>query len=261
MTHCAGTPLTVLPGQGFAGSFSLADFLNCQGTLSAVANGSINLNGGVAVSGTGNVSLGSGAVSVNNAPSGITGRSLSASAEYVGTSGTGSLTQSGGTNTVTSVLSLGGSGTYNLTGGVLVAASIQGTGTFNLGGGTLVASAGFSTSQAMTLTGGGGNGNINTGGYPLIAAGSISGSLGPRTSGTVNGFPATLGIQGNDIVLNVVPEPLNIGPARHRPARAVRMGAHETLFRPAQRLKKEGVACQRGINHSRPTKLATPPRP
>ena len=59
----------------------------------------------------------------------------------------------------------------------------------------------------MTLTGGGGNGNINTGGYPLIAAGSISGSLGPRTSGTVNGFPATLGIQGNDIVLNVVPEP------------------------------------------------------
>ena len=45
------------------------------------------------------------------------------------------------------------------------------------------------------------------GGYTLIDAGSISGSLGASTSGTIDGYPATLAIQGNDLVLNVVPEP------------------------------------------------------
>jgi len=43
--------------------------------------------------------------------------------------------------------------------------------------------------------------------YMLIDAGSISGSLGNDLSGTVNGLPATLAVQGNDLVLNVVPEP------------------------------------------------------
>jgi autotransporter-associated beta strand protein len=43
--------------------------------------------------------------------------------------------------------------------------------------------------------------------YILIDAGSISGSLGTNLSGTVNGLPATLAVQGNELVLNVVPEP------------------------------------------------------
>ncbi len=43
--------------------------------------------------------------------------------------------------------------------------------------------------------------------YTLIDALSISGSLGPISSGMVGGYPANLGIQGNDLVLNVVPEP------------------------------------------------------
>ena len=40
-----------------------------------------------------------------------------------------------------------------------------------------------------------------------VDAGTISGSLGGNTTGTINGHAATLAVQGNDLVLNVVPEP------------------------------------------------------
>jgi autotransporter-associated beta strand protein len=44
--------------------------------------------------------------------------------------------------------------------------------------------------------------------YPLIDAGSISGTLGATTLGTIDGYPATLAISGNDLVVKVVvPEP------------------------------------------------------
>ena len=48
--------------------------------------------------------------------------------------------------------------------------------------------------------------------YTLIDAGSIGGSLGASTSGTVDGYPATLATQGNkELVLVVgVPEPLTL---------------------------------------------------
>ena len=41
----------------------------------------------------------------------------------------------------------------------------------------------------------------------LIDAGSISGGFGANTSGTIGSFSANLAVQGNDLVLNVVPEP------------------------------------------------------
>jgi autotransporter-associated beta strand protein len=49
--------------------------------------------------------------------------------------------------------------------------------------------------------------NFGPGSYDLIAFGSSSGSLGANTSGTVDGLPAMLTLQSNDLVLNVVPEP------------------------------------------------------
>ena len=101
----------------------------------------------------------------------------------MGCSGGGTFTQSGGTNTVPGLLQLGASGTYNLNGGVLLASNIQGSGTFNLGGGTLVANAGFSSSQAMALTGSGGNGNIDTGGNQVTLSGGLSGPGGLTVSG------------------------------------------------------------------------------
>jgi hypothetical protein len=49
--------------------------------------------------------------------------------------------------------------------------------------------------------------NFGPGTYDLIEAGSISGSLSASTSGTIDGYPASLAISGNDLVLTVVPEP------------------------------------------------------
>ncbi len=51
-------------------------------------------------------------------------------------------------------------------------------------------------------------GNFRQGTYDLIAAGSPPvGSLGSSLSGTIDGLPATLAVQNNDLVLNVTPEP------------------------------------------------------
>jgi autotransporter-associated beta strand protein len=52
--------------------------------------------------------------------------------------------------------------------------------------------------------------NFAPGTYNLIAFGSSSGSLGANTSGTIDGLPARLSIQGNEVVLTVVPEPSTI---------------------------------------------------
>jgi endo-1,4-beta-xylanase len=43
--------------------------------------------------------------------------------------------------------------------------------------------------------------------YTLIDAGSISGGLGADKGGSIDGLPATLAVQGNNLVVNVVPEP------------------------------------------------------
>ena len=51
--------------------------------------------------------------------------------------------------------------------------------------------------------------NFGQGTYDLINFGSSSGSLGNSASGTIDGLPASLTLQGNDLVLTVtaVPEP------------------------------------------------------
>jgi autotransporter-associated beta strand protein len=104
---------------------------------------------------------------------------------YIGDSGTGMFTQSGGTNTISSYLSLGSdsssSGIYYLNGGTLILKSLgQGSGTaaFNFGGGTLQASGAFTCSLPMTLTGDGGDANIDTAGYTVTLSGVLSGSGG-----------------------------------------------------------------------------------
>ncbi len=45
------------------------------------------------------------------------------------------------------------------------------------------------------------------GDYTLIDAASINGGLGANVTGAVDGLPATLAVQGNNVVLHVVPEP------------------------------------------------------
>ncbi len=116
----------------------------------------------------------------------LKGGSLTANDNYmfVGDAGTGTFTQSGGTNSAGS-LNLGAGtrsvGTYNLNGGELIVDSIpklSGTAAFNFGGGTLQASAAFSTALPMTLTGSGGNANVDTTSGAVTFAGQLSGSGG-----------------------------------------------------------------------------------
>ena len=106
----------------------------------------INLNSGVNVHSAGNVDLGGGRLYVNDTISGMDGGSLNASYQYVGSTGTGTFTQTAGTNSITSNLyvgyNTGSNGTYNLSGtGQLSAVSenvgyYSGTGTFIQTGGT-----------------------------------------------------------------------------------------------------------------------------
>ena len=50
--------------------------------------------------------------------------------------------------------------------------------------------------------------NFAPGAYPLIEFGSLGGTgLGTISSGIIDGYPANLAISGNELVLNVVPEP------------------------------------------------------
>jgi hypothetical protein len=145
LTHTLGTTLTILAGQGFGGSGSIIDPVTCQGTITAISGGVINLMSGLTLSGTGAVQLGDGSLTTNNLLSGISDSSqLTTFSQYVGSSGTGVFTQSGGTNN-TRVLYLGfnagDNGAYNLSGiGQLFAPGIyigrSGTGTFTQTGGT-----------------------------------------------------------------------------------------------------------------------------
>jgi len=54
-----------------------------------------------------------------------------------------------------------------------------------------------------------GSASFGPGSYNLIEFASSSGSLGANTSGTINGYPATLSIDflRHDLMLTVTPEP------------------------------------------------------
>jgi autotransporter-associated beta strand protein len=104
-----------------------------------------------------------------------------ASTEYVGCTGAGSFTQSAGTNSAASLVLgrwAGGSGTYNLSGGMLTLKSLSGgsgTAAFDFSGGTLQAGAVLSTAMPMTFGTSGGNATFDTAGYDLTLSGPLSG--------------------------------------------------------------------------------------
>ena len=112
--------------------------------------------------------------------------SLAAPNEYIGNSGIGSFTQSGGTNSTGSLVlgqAAGSTGIYNLNGGLLTLSSAgmtQGSGTasFNFGGGTLGAGAPWSSPMNLNLTGAGGNATVDTTGGSIGLSGNLSGSGG-----------------------------------------------------------------------------------
>ena len=109
---------------------------------------------------------------------------------YVGDSGTGTFTQSGGTNS-TVFLGLGwqpgSSGTYNLNGGMLALSAFGpglGSGTLNLNGGTLQVNSAFTITQPLLLNTSGGTFTVDTGtGSMVTLSGALSGTGGLTETG------------------------------------------------------------------------------
>ena len=118
VTYVSGSTLTVAAGQGFSvPAATIAGHAYCQGAIIATAGGAINLSNGLTLSGTGQVALGSGTLTVNDTISGMGGQSLAMGSLLVGSTGTGSFTQTGGTNSSTNLYVgnyAGSSGTYTL---------------------------------------------------------------------------------------------------------------------------------------------------
>ena len=151
IVHTVGTALAVAAGQGFGGSGSINDPVNCQGMIAAI-NGPINLTGGLTLSGTASVNLNAsnltttaGTVMTQDLTSGLTGASLVTGYQYVGNTAAGVFTQSGGINSITNNLYLGynlaASGSYSLGSGGALSAGNQyvgysGSGSFVHSGGS-----------------------------------------------------------------------------------------------------------------------------
>ena len=104
LTHTAGTTLTVPAGKGFAARYRSAIRSFARVRLLPLLEETINLNAGLVLSGTGLVQLGSGTLTNNDLVSGISGGGLSVAYQYVGSGGTGSFTQSAGSNTISNNL-------------------------------------------------------------------------------------------------------------------------------------------------------------
>ena len=206
LTHTAGTTLVVAPGQGFGGSGTINDFANCQGSISA-SGGTLNLTGGLALSGTGAVNLGGGYLLTNGTASSVSGGSLFANQQDVGGGGTGIFTQTGGTISLSNpnvglLLGADGTGTYLLNGGLLVApwefvGYLGGTGVFTQTGGTNVA-----TFLVVGNSDAGGTYNLNGGVLRTesVEHGTLPGEsgLGPVAfnvnGGTIQAINSALGI-------------------------------------------------------------------
>ena len=104
----------------------------------------------------------------------------------VGYTGPGTVTQTGGTMTVTGTLTLaaGAQGTYNLNGGTLATGTLvngPNSAHLNFGGGTLKATAALSTAVPVTLNAGGGT--VNTNGFSTSLTGAIDGTGGLTKTG------------------------------------------------------------------------------
>ena len=97
------------------GNISLSGNLLGSGTLNKVGPGTLSLSGTNSVLGS---------LTVNGGVLQIPSGSLTAATEYVGTSGNGNITQTGGTNAITGTLYITTNGSYNLSGGLLIATSI-----------------------------------------------------------------------------------------------------------------------------------------
>ncbi len=215
LTHTLGSTLSVSSGTGFGGWGTIADPVNCQGTITATPGGWINLNNGLSLADPGEVSLGTGTVVINDTNfSGMTGGSLTASLMVVGSNGAGSFAQSGGSSTLTNLyLGYNGndSGTYLLSGGQLTVGGYEyvglfGSGAFTQTGGTNA----VSTLYLAEIFGAAGTYNLNGGLLSLAALDERSGTadfnIGGGTFQAASPFatsvPITLSTSGGNAIFD-----------------------------------------------------------
>ena len=210
--HVAGTTLNVPAGKGFTGIGSINDPVACQGTVAVTSGGTINFTNGLTLSGSGSVGLGTGNLTVNDLASGISGGSLSAANQYVGSGGTGAFAHSAGTSTLSGGLYLGNNatdaGTYNLSGTGLLSAPTQyvgnsGAGTFNQAGGTNTASnnlyIGYNSTAAGTYNLSGGSLSTPTEYVGYSSAGALRKPVEQTPLRAICTSPTTPPVEGRSI--------------------------------------------------------------
>ena len=184
------------------------------GTLVATSIYALPIGSRLTISAAGTVNLGSNALITDEPNSGMTGGALFATYHDVGYSGTGTFTQTGGTNTLSNGLYIGcnpgDSGTYNLGGGQVSAQyeyiGLSGSGSFSQSGGTHVAGNLVLGDNAGSL----GDYNLNGGLLNVAAlsagAGSVAfnfsgGTLQASSSFSVN-VPIALSLAGSNGVFD-----------------------------------------------------------
>jgi len=186
-----------------------------QLSLDKTGSGTLGLSGKITLAGSATVSGGAvnqpggylqvSALVVSGGVYNLSGTGqIAATNEYVGCSGSGTFTQTGGTNTIASALYLGtnpgSSGTYNLFGGLLVVPSILqgfGSSSLNITGGSLTGLAGGVTFSLPIVMGSSGSGAIfDTSGSSLSVPSPISGP-----GDLVKMGPGTLVLSGSDSYL------------------------------------------------------------
>jgi fibronectin-binding autotransporter adhesin len=209
LTHQAGSTLTIPSTRSIYGGGEIADHVDCRGTLAcSVFSFGLTLSGGLNLSAGGSVDLGTnGTVFVNDSTSGMTGGLLKAEWERIGSSGTGTFVQSGGTNSLYFRLYVGsdgtggnpnGEGTYDLRGNGQLTCTEAWVG--YLGKGTILQSGGTSTISSLQI----GGATTGRGTYELSGAGQLNstaeyvGWMGSGTftqSGGTNTVSGTTGLR------------------------------------------------------------------
>jgi autotransporter-associated beta strand protein len=209
LLHTAGTTLTIAASQSIGGWGTISDPVVCQGTIAAGNRGFINLTGGeLKISGTGNVSLGTGTLIISSSDSGMSGGALSATDPQIGSSGNGTFTQTGGASTFTDVLYLGYNatdvGVYNLSGPSQMSVNgLNGLMLGNSGTGVLNQSGGVNSAGTHMWLGynAGAVGVYNLSGTGLVSVGAYE-IIGFSGSGTFTQTGGTNSVIGSsDIIL------------------------------------------------------------
>ena len=193
----SGGNLTIPAGKGTTGRGTINGHIINSGTISQTTGQTINITGGLYVTGTGKALLGmSGTVDIEDQVSGIdAGGQITAGYMYVGKTGTGRFVQSGGSAGASYELHLGvnagSQGTYELNGGTFSWPMTLYIGEWGIG--TFKQQASSVKGQAMVLgVYAGSTGSYNLGGTGVlqpasaVRVGSAGTGLFTQTGGSVS---------------------------------------------------------------------------